>query len=232
MSIHIGAKADQIASTVLLPGDPLRAKYIAETFLEDPFCYNEVRGMYGYTGKYNGKKVSVQGSGMGMPSLSIYVNELISEFNVNKIIRVGSCGSLQPDLDLRDIILGISASSNANLNNLRFDDINYAPTASFQLLMHAWQAAEDLGIPYRVGPILSSDLFYQDDMNRWKKWAQYGILAVEMEAAELYTLGAKFGIDTLAILTVSDSIVTGHLTSSEDREKTFSDMIHIALKIA
>ncbi|MCK4540918.1 MAG: purine-nucleoside phosphorylase [Spirochaetales bacterium] len=232
MSIHIGAKADQIASTVLLPGDPLRAKYIAETFLEDPFCYNEVRGMYGYTGKYNGKKVSVQGSGMGMPSLSIYVNELISEFNVNKIIRVGSCGSLQPDLDLRDIILGISASSNANLNNLRFDDINYAPTASFQLLMHAWQAAEDLGIPYRVGPILSSDLFYQDDMNRWKKWAQYGILAVEMEAAELYTLGAKFGIDTLAILTVSDSIVTGHQTSSEDREKTFSDMIHIALKIA
>ncbi len=232
MSIHIGAKADQIASTVLLPGDPLRAKYIAETFLEDPFCYNEVRGMYGYTGKYNGKKVSVQGSGMGMPSLSIYVNELISEFNVNKIIRVGSCGSLQPDLDLRDIILGISASSNANLNNLRFDDINYAPTASFQLLMHAWQAAEDLGIPCRVGPILSSDLFYQDDMNRWKKWAQYGILAVEMEAAELYTLGAKFGIDTLAILTVSDSIVTGHQTSSEDREKTFSDMIHIALKIA
>ena len=232
MSIHIGAKADQIASTVLLPGDPLRAKYIAETFLEDPFCYNEVRGMYGYTGKYNGKKVSVQGSGMGMPSLSIYVNELISEFNVNKIIRVGSCGSLQPDLNLKDIILGISASSNANLNNLRFDDINYAPTASFQLLMHAWQAAEDLDIPYRVGPILSSDLFYQDDMNRWKKWAQYGILAVEMEAAELYTLGAKFGIDTLAILTVSDSIVTGHQTSSEDREKTFSDMIHIALKIA
>jgi purine-nucleoside phosphorylase len=232
MSVHIGAKADQIASTVLLPGDPLRAKYIAETFLEDPFCYNEVRGMYGYTGKYNGKKVSVQGSGMGMPSLSIYVNELISEFNVNKIIRVGSCGSLQPDLNLRDIILGISASSNANLNNLRFDDINYAPTASFQLLKDAWQAAEDLGIPYRVGPILSSDLFYQDDMNRWKKWAQYGILAVEMEAAELYTLGAKFGIDTLAILTVSDSIVTGHQTSSEDREKTFSDMIHIALKIA
>lgn len=232
MSIHIGAKQGDIAKTILLPGDPLRAKYIAETYLEDAQCYNQVRGMYGYTGYYQGKRVSVQGTGMGLPSLSIYVNELIANYGVENLIRVGSCGGMQPDVKVRDIILAMSASTDSKVNELRFHGKDYAPTASFKLLKKAYDIAERKGFPVKVGNILSADLFYNDDAEAWKLWAKYGVLAVEMESAELYTLAAKFGVNALSILTVSDSLVSGEETTSEEREKTFNHMMEIALEMA
>ena len=232
MSIHIAAKPGDIAETILLPGDPLRAKTIAETFFENPVCYNEVRGMYGFTGIYKGKRVSVQGTGMGMPSLSIYANELISSYGVKNLIRVGTCGAMQPDLGLRDVILAMSASSGSNMNRLRFKGMDYAPTANFELLRRAYEAAVRKGIPVKVGSILSHDVFYDEDPDAWKLWASFGTLAVEMEAAELYTLAAKFGVRALAVLTVSDSMVTKQLTSAEERQKSFTNMVEIALEAA
>ncbi|MGF7429649.1 purine-nucleoside phosphorylase [Thermoanaerobacterium thermosaccharolyticum] len=232
MSIHIGAKEGEIANTVLLPGDPLRAKYIAENFLSDVKCYNEVRGMYGYTGNYKGKRVSVQGTGMGIPSISIYVNELIESYNVKNLIRIGTCGSMQPDINIRDVILAMSSSTDSAINRIRFNGMDYAPTASFKLLKKAYDAATSMGINVKVGNVLSSDTFYNDDKDSWKLWAKFGVLAVEMETAGLYTLAAKYGVDALTILTVSDSLVTGHATSAEERQKTFNDMIEIALNIA
>ncbi len=232
MSIHIGAKEGEIANTVLLPGDPLRAKYIAENFLSDVKCYNEVRGMYGYTGNYKGKRVSVQGTGMGIPSISIYVNELIESYNVKNLIRIGTCGSMQPDINIRDVILAMSSSTDSAINRIRFNGMDYAPTASFKLLKKAYDAATSMGINVKVGNILSSDTFYNDDKDSWKLWAKFGVLAVEMETAGLYTLAAKYGVNALTILTVSDSLVTGHATSAEERQKTFNDMIEIALNIA
>lgn len=230
MSIHIAAKPGEVAETILLPGDPLRAKMIAETFLENPFCYNEVRGMYGFTGTYKGKRVSVQGTGMGMPSISIYANELISSYGVKNLIRVGTCGAMQPDLGLRDVILAMSASTGSNMNRLRFKGMDYAPTANFELLRRAYEAAVRKGIPVKVGSILSHDVFYDEDPDAWKMWAAFGTLAVEMEAAELYTLAAKFGVRALAVLTVSDSMVTKQLTSAEERQKSFTNMVEIALE--
>ena len=232
MSIHIGAAKGDIAETVLLPGDPLRAKMIAETFLENPVCYNEVRGMYGYTGTYHGKRVSVQGTGMGMPSISIYVNELISEYGVKNLIRVGTCGALQKKVGVRDVILAMGACTDSNVNNLRFKGMNYAPTASFELLTKAVKAAEEKNITPHVGNIMTSDTFYQDDSQGWKLWAHYNVLAVEMETAELYTLAAKYGVKALAVLTVSDHIVTQEITSAEERQNTFKQMIEIALSLA
>ncbi|KAA5808025.1 purine-nucleoside phosphorylase [Thermoanaerobacterium thermosaccharolyticum] len=232
MSIHIGAKEGEIANTVLLPGDPLRAKYIAENFLSDVKCYNEVRGMYGYTGNYKGKMVSVQGTGMGIPSISIYVNELIESYNVKNLIRIGTCGSMQPDINIRDVILAMSSSTDSAINRIRFNGMDYAPTASFKLLKKAYDAATSMGINVKVGNVLSSDTFYNDDKDSWKLWAKFGVLAVEMETAGLYTLAAKYGVNALTILTVSDSLVTGHATSAEERQKTFNDMIEIALNIA
>ncbi|AST56627.1 purine-nucleoside phosphorylase [Thermoanaerobacterium thermosaccharolyticum] len=232
MSIHIGAKEGEIANTVLLPGDPLRAKYIAENFLSDVKCYNEVRGMYGYTGNYKGKRVSVQGTGMGIPSISIYVNELIESYNVKNLIRIGTCGSMQPDINIRDVILAMSSSTDSAINRIRFNGMDYAPTASFKLLKKAYDAATSMGINVKVGNVLSSDTFYNDDKDSWKLWAKFGVLAVEMETAGLYTLAAKYGVNALTILTVSDSLVTGHATSAEERQKTFNDMIEIALNIA
>jgi purine-nucleoside phosphorylase, family 1 (deoD) len=232
MSIHIGAKEGEIANTVLLPGDPLRAKYIAENFLSDVKCYNEVRGMYGYTGNYKGKRVSVQGTGMGIPSISIYVNELIESYNVKNLIRIGTCGSMQPDVNIRDVIFAMSSSTDSAINKIRFNGMDYAPTASFKLLKKAYDAATSMGINVKVGNVLSSDTFYNDDKDSWKLWAKFGVLAVEMETAGLYTLAAKYGVDALTILTVSDSLVTGHATSAEERQKTFNDMIEIALSIA
>ncbi|MCP2239933.1 purine-nucleoside phosphorylase [Thermoanaerobacterium thermosaccharolyticum] len=232
MSIHIGAKEGEIANTVLLPGDPLRAKYIAENFLSDVKCYNEVRGMYGYTGNYKGKRVSVQGTGMGIPSISIYVNELIESYNVKNLIRIGTCGSMQPDINIRDVILAMSSSTDSAINRIRFNGMDYAPTASFKLLKKAYDAATSMGINVKVGNILSSDTFYNDDKDSWKLWAKFGVLAVEMETAGLYTLAAKYGVDALTILTVSDSLVTGHATSAEERQKTFNDMIKIAFEVA
>ncbi|ADL69490.1 purine nucleoside phosphorylase [Thermoanaerobacterium thermosaccharolyticum DSM 571] len=232
MSIHIGAKEGEIANTVLLPGDPLRAKYIAENFLSDVKCYNEVRGMYGYTGNYKGKRVSVQGTGMGIPSISIYVNELIESYNVKNLIRIGTCGSMQPDINIRDVILAMSSSTDSAINRIRFNGMDYAPTASFKLLKKAYDAATSMGINVKVGNVLSSDTFYNDDKDSWKLWAKFGVLAVEMETAGLYTLAAKYGVNALTILTVSDSLVTGHATSAEERQKTFNDMIKIAFEVA
>ncbi|SFU73738.1 purine-nucleoside phosphorylase [Pustulibacterium marinum] len=232
MSVHIEAKVGEIAETVLLPGDPLRAKWIAENFLEDVKQYNNIRGMLGFTGTYKGKKVSVQGSGMGMPSIGIYAHELINIYGVKKLIRVGSAGSYQPEVKLRDIVLAMSASTNSNINNATFQGETFAPTASFELLTKAHQYAVENNIEVKAGNILSSDVFYQENPTYYKKWADYGVLCVEMEAAALYSLAAKFGVDALAILTISDSLVTREATSARDRESSFNEMIEIALSLA
>ena len=232
MSIHIGAKEGDIASTVLLPGDPLRAKYIAENFLTDTICYNQVRGMYGYTGAYKGKRISVQGTGMGIPSISIYLNELITSYKAKNLIRIGSCGSMQADIKIRDVILAMSASTNSHINKIRFNGMDYAPTADFNLLKKAYGIALEKNVSVKIGSVLTSDTFYQDDPNSWKHWANYGILAVEMETAVLYTLAAKFKVNALSILTVSDSLVTREETTSEERQKTFNQMVEVALELA
>ncbi len=234
MSIHIGAKKGEIAETVLLPGDPLRAKFIADTFLTDVKLYNEVRGMYGFTGFYKGKRISVQGSGMGVPSISIYVNELIQEYDVQKLIRVGTCGALQNDIELKDVILGMAASTDSSLNKIRFDGMDYAPIADFNLLFEAYQYALKAGKKVKVGNILTSDIFYQDDYlaDPFKKWKDFGVLAVEMESAALYTLATKFKRKALTILTVSDHIIKGEFCSAEERQTAFTDMMEIALEIA
>ena len=231
MSIHIGAKEGDIASTVLLPGDPLRARYIADNFLTDAICYNEVRGMYGYTGIYKGKRISVQGTGMGIPSISIYINELITSYKAKNLIRIGSCGSMQVDIKIRDVILAMSASTNSHINKIRFNGMDYAPTADFNLLKKAYDIALEKNISVKIGSVLTSDTFYQDDPNSWKHWANYGILAVEMETAVLYTLAAKFKVNALSILTVSDSLVTREETTSEERQKTFNQMVEVALEL-
>ncbi|MGD2147977.1 MAG: purine-nucleoside phosphorylase, partial [Anaerolineae bacterium] len=231
MSIHIGAGQGEVAPTVLLPGDPLRAKHIAETFLEDAVCFNEVRGMLGYTGRYRGKRVSVMGSGMGMPTLSIYVHELVNEYGVTTLIRVGTCGAFQPYLKIGDIVLAMTSSTNSHVNRLRFNGMDYAPTASFDLLLKAYETAKDLGATVYVGGMFASDTFYNDDPDWWKLWATYGVLVVEMETAELYTLAAKFGVDALSVLTVSDSLVTREWVTPEQRERGFTQMARIALEI-
>ncbi len=231
MSTHINAPEGAIADAVLLPGDPLRAKFIAENFLENPQCYNEVRGMYGFTGTYKGKRVSVQGTGMGQPSLSIYVNELFQFYGVQKAIRVGTCGSVQKDVALRDVILAQGACSDSGLNAMRFNGLHFAPIADYGLLSSAYKAAKDLGITPHVGNCVSSDMFY-DPKSNWKLWAEYGALGIEMEAAELYTLAAKFNRKALAVLTVSDHILLGGETTAEERQTTFTNMMKIALEAA
>lgn len=231
MSIHIGAKIDEISDVILLPGDPLRAKYIAESFLSDVKCYNEIRGMYGFTGTYKGKKVSVQGTGMGQPSLSIYVNELFNEYNVQKAIRVGTCGAVNPQTKLRDVILASSACTDSSLQTQRFGSLHFAPTADFRLLKTAYENAQKINIDAKVGSVASSDLFYDENSN-WKLWAKYGVLGIEMETAELYTLAAKFNRQALSLLTVSDNISTGEVTSALERQTTFNSMIQIALETA
>ncbi len=231
MSTHIGAQPGEIAEAVLLPGDPLRARFIAETYLENPICYNEIRGMLGFTGTWKGKRVSVQGTGMGQPSLSIYVNELFRFYGVQRAIRVGTAGGLRKETKLRDIVLAMSASTDSALNTQRFAGRHYAPTASFTLLKAAWDAAKSRGIEPAVGSVVSSDTFY-DDAATWKLWAEYGALAIEMEAAELYTLAAKFGREALAILTISDHIAEGTATTAEERQTTFRSMMEIALDAA
>jgi purine-nucleoside phosphorylase len=232
VSIHIGAKQGQIAPTVLLPGDPLRARHIAETMLEDVVCYNEVRGMMGYTGRYGDKRVSVMGSGMGIPTLSIYVNELITEYQVKTLIRVGTCGAFQPYLKVGDIVLAMTASTDSHINKLRFGGMDYAPAASFDLLLKAYEVAKARGISVYVGGIFSGDTFYADDPEWWKKWAAYGALVCEMETNGLYTLAAKFKVDALSVLTVSDSLATGESSTAEQRERDFPQMAEIALEIA
>ena len=232
MSIHIGAEQGQIAPIVLLPGDPLRAKNIAETMLEDVFCFNQVRGMLGFTGRYGDKKVSVMGTGMGIPTLSIYVHELVTEYHVKTLIRVGTCGSLQSHVKIGDIVLPMSSSTNSHINRLRFEGMDYAPTASFHLLLKAYEVAKELGVRVHVGGMFASDTFYGDDPEWWKKWAAYGVLVVEMETSGLYTLAAKFNVSALSVLTVSDSLVTGEFSTAEQRERGFTQMAEIALKIS
>lgn len=229
MSTHIQAENGEIAETILLPGDPLRAKWIAETFLEDPICYNEVRGMLGFTGTYKGQPVSVQGTGMGIPSTLIYCHELINNYGVKNLIRVGSAGSYNPNIVLRDIVIAMSASSTSGINNSRFINADYAPTANFDLFMKAANYARKNNIGIKAGNVLSSDEFYEDDPEAYKKWADFGVLCVEMETAGLYTIAAKHKVNALSILTISDSLVTGEHLSSAERETSFSKMVEIAL---
>ena len=221
-----------IAETVLMPGDPLRAKFIAETYLEDAQQFNTVRNMFGYTGTYKGKKISIMGSGMGMPSIGIYSYELFNFYGVKNIIRIGSCGAIQEDVKIRDIILGISASTNSNFASQYGLPGTFAPTASWELVSKAVKIAENKGIDIRVGNILSSDIFYDDDKDVWKKWARMGVLAIEMEAAALYMNAARAGANALCVLTVSDSLVTHELTTAEERQTSFTSMMEIALEIA
>lgn len=231
MSLHIEAKKGDIAETVLLPGDPLRAKWIAETFLDNTVCYNKVRGMLGFTGTYNGREISVQGTGMGIPSAMIYCNELIKDYQVKNLIRVGSAGAFQPDLGLLDIVIAMSASTNSSLNRTTFKDADFAPTASFDLLFKAVDYAKEKGIAFKAGNVLSSDIFYDDDPDYYKRWAAHGVLCAEMETAGIYTLAAKFGVNALSILTISDSLVNGEEISAEMREKKLSEMVEIALNV-
>ncbi|GED57746.1 purine-nucleoside phosphorylase [Brevibacillus formosus] len=232
MSIHIGAQQGQIAETILLPGDPLRAKYIAETFLEGAECYNNVRGMLGFTGTYKGKRVSVQGTGMGVPSISIYVNELMQSYGVQNLIRVGTCGAIQEDIKVRDVIIAMSASSDSQTNRLLFNQVDFAPTANFDLLHKAYQVATERNLSVKVGNIFTSDSFYRENFDLYKKLASYQVLAVEMESSALYTLAAKYKRNALSILTVSDHILTGEETSADERQTTFNEMIEVALDAA
>lgn len=231
MSIHIEAEIGAIAENVLLPGDPMRAKWIAENFLEDAVLYNDVRGMLGYTGTYQGIPVSVQGTGMGVPSTLIYCHELINFYECKKLIRVGSAGSYQEDVKVRDIVIAMAASSTNGINNARFENADYSPTASFELFQKAILYANQNNIEIKAGNILTTDEFYEDDFNNYKHWAEYGILAVEMETSGLYTIAAKYNVDALTILTVSDSLVTKEKMSADDREQSFGAMIELALGI-
>ncbi len=232
MSTHIGAAAGDIAPTVLMPGDPLRAKWIAETFLDDARCYSQVRGMYGYTGTWRGQPVSVQGSGMGQPSLAIYAHELFTEYDVQSVIRVGSCGALTEKIAIRDVVIASAACTDSSMNTHRFHGYDYAPVADFGLLRAAYDAAVALGIDPHVGLIFSSDSFYSPRVELMAPMVEHGVLAVEMEASALYTLAAKHGRRALAICTVSDHIVTGEETTSQEREQTFGAMVDIALTAA
>jgi len=233
MSVHIGAQPGDIAERVLLPGDPMRAKWIAETFLTDPVCYTQVRGMLGFTGTWQGVPVSVQGSGMGMPSASIYSHELINEYGVRSLIRIGSCGALAEELSLGDVVAAIGSATDSNMNRVRFDGlIDYAPVADFGLLRTAAEVAERRGVDMRVGPILAADAFYTDRPDLYDTLADYGVLAVEMESAAIYTIAARYRAKALTILTVSDHIKRGEKMDSAQREQGFSDMVQIGLDTA
>ncbi|MGH3383749.1 MAG: purine-nucleoside phosphorylase [Nocardioidaceae bacterium] len=229
MSTHIAAEPGAIAPRVLLPGDPLRAQWIAETFLDDATCYSTVRNMLGFTGSYHGEPVSVQGSGMGQPSLAIYATELFTEYDVTQVVRVGSCGALAPSLQVRDIVLAISASTDSAMNRLRFEGLDYAPAADFLLLRAAHDAAVERDIDATVGQLLSGDQFYNDRPELAERLVEYGVVAIEMEASALYTLAAKHGARALAVCTVSDHVRTGESVSAEVRETGFGEMVEIAL---
>jgi purine-nucleoside phosphorylase len=228
VSTHIGAQPGDIAPVVLMPGDPLRARWIAETFLDDARCYTEVRGMLGYTGTWNGQRVSVQGSGMGQPSLAIYANELFREYDVTTVVRVGSCGALTEKLVVRDLVIASGACTDSSMNAIAFEGLHYAPVADFGLLRDAAAAAPEA----HVGLIFSSDSFYSARPELVARMVDYGVLAVEMEAAALYTLAARHGARALAICTVSDHVVTGEETTSQEREQTFGRMVEVALTAA
>ena len=232
MTIHIGAAPGDIAETVLLPGDPYRARWAAETFLDAPKLVNEVRGMLGFTGTWRGNPVTIHGSGMGMPSLSIYANELMRDYGAQTLIRIGSCGGMQDRVGIRDVILAMTSSSLSTPSRGIFRELNYAPCADWGLLQAAHAAARAKGTTVHVGGIYSSDVFYDERPDLNEQMTRHGILGVEMEAAELYTLAARHGCRALAVLTVSDHLITGEALPSEDREKSFGDMVEIALEAA
>lgn len=232
MTIHIGAQPGDIAETVLMPGDPYRAKWAAETFLKDARLVNEVRGMLGFTGTWRGHPVTIQGSGMGMPSLSIYANELIRDYNAQTLIRIGSCGGMQPHVRIRDVIIAMTATTITSPSSGIFREMNFAPAADWSLLRAAVAAAEARGTAPHVGSIYSSDVFYAERADLDEQMVRHGILGVEMEAAELYALAARHGRRALAVLTVSDHLQTGEALPAEDRERSFGDMVEIALEAA
>lgn len=232
MSVHIEAKVGEIADKILLPGDPLRAKYIAETFLDNPVCYNNVRGMLGYTGTYKGERVSVQGTGMGMPSATIYAHELINSYDVKRLIRVGTCGSIAKKVNIRDLVIAQAAATPSSMIRNDFPKYDFPQIANFDLLLKSYEVAKEKGFVTHVGNVLSDDVFYKDSMEEVFKLGHYGVLGIEMEAAALYYLGAKFNVQTLAIMTVSDSLVTGEETTAEERQTTFNDMIEVGLETA
>ncbi|MDE0753345.1 MAG: purine-nucleoside phosphorylase [Woeseiaceae bacterium] len=227
---HMNAAPGDFASTVLMPGDPLRAQYIAETYLDNARRVTDVRNMWGYTGQYKGIPVSVMAHGMGIPSVSIYVTELLTEYDVKRVIRVGSCGTTHPDVKLRDVLIAMGASTDSNVNRMRFGGYDFAPLATFSLVKNAVQAAEELDVNYHVGNIFSADLFYTPDPDMFATLAKYNILGVEMEAAGIFPLAAEHGAEALAICTVSDDITTGDALSSDERATTFDEMITVALE--
>lgn len=235
MSVHNSAKPGDIAPRILLPGDPLRAKHIAETYLENPVCFNRLRGMLGFTGTYKGKEVSVMGTGMGVPSISIYVNELFDEYKVKRAIRVGTCGTMHPDFKLRDLLLVNGASTNSAVNRQRFGgEIAYAPVPDFSLLHDAYRQVTEKEIPFKVGPVMTDDLFYVSEKEmarRVELLSSYGIFGCDMETSELYTLGAQYGAQTLSILTCSDSMLDGSQVPPAERQLSFNRMCEVALEI-
>ena len=226
---HINAEMGDFADTVLMPGDPLRAKYIADTYLENVRQVNDVRNMFGYTGTYKGREISVMGHGMGIPSVSIYAKELIIDYAVKSIIRVGSCGAVHDDVNVRDVVIGLGASTDSKVNRMRFNDHDFAAIADFELTSHAVAAAKAQNVPVKVGNIFSADLFYNPQTDMAELMKRYGIVGVEMEAAGLYGVAAEFGARALTICTVSDHILKGDSLSSADRQTTFNDMMVIAL---
>lgn len=232
MTPHISAKPGEIAETVLMPGDPLRAKWAAETFLEDAVCVNEVRGMLGFTGTWKGNRVTIHGSGMGMPSLSIYANELISKYGAKTLIRIGSAGAMQEHVNVRDVVIAMTASTLSTPSRGFFKEVNFAPCADYGLLKAAEEAASKRGVPTHVGGIYSSDVFYDERPDLNEIMTRHGILAVEMEAAELYNLAARHGCRALGVMTISDHLITGDQLSSAERQSSFGDMVEIALEAA
>ena len=227
MSVHISAKPGEIAESILLPGDPLRAKWIAENFFKDVVQYNSVRNMLGFTGTVSGKRVSVQGTGMGAPSMGIYAYELFNDYGVQKAIRVGTSGGLPPT-KLRDVVIGLSASTDSKINRRTYGDLDVAPAANYKLLEKAVAKARELSIPHHIGMIASGDLFY-DETDSLEHWKKLGVLALEMETSQLYTLAAKFRRQALSIVTVSDMMDGSGHTSSEERESGFKNMVQLAL---
>ncbi|MDN5788012.1 purine-nucleoside phosphorylase [Pseudorhodobacter sp.] len=232
MTVHIGAKPGEIAETVLMPGDPYRARWAAEKFLTDAKLVNETRGMLGFTGTWQGHRVTIQGSGMGMPSLSIYANELIRDYGAQTLIRIGSAGAMQANIKIRDLVLAMSACTMSTPSRGIFKELNFAPTADFGLLQAAWKAAEGRDVVTHAGQIYSSDVFYDERPDLSEQMQRHGVLCVEMEAAELYTLAARYGRRALAILTISDHLLTHEALPSDQRERSFGDMVEIALKAA
>lgn len=231
MSYHIGAKPGDIAESILLPGDPLRAKYIAENFLEDAVCFNEIRGMYGYTGTWKGKRVSVMGTGMGIPQITIYVHELCETYGVQNLIRIGTCGALRPEMGLMDIVLAMGCCTDNDMNTITFNG-SFAPLADFELLNKAHDIAGEKGIPVVTGPVNSIDILYRERPEIDQNWARYGVVASEMEGAALYTVAAKFGRRALCMLSVSDSRYIERKLTFEEKEQGLNNMIEIALDTA